>query len=86
MVCRCVQLVLPLVQTMQDFSSEAGSPPHTASLPPDRRERLWWDRGPGRLGMEHVSLGGGKISTDESLSLLPQPNEPPTISCPDAKV
>ena len=35
---------------------------------PERRERLWWDRGPGRLGTEHVLLGGGKISRDERLS------------------
>ena len=87
MLYRWVQLVLPLTQTMHEFSDpDLDSPPHTTSLPPDRRERLWWDRGPGRLGTEHVSLGGGKISTDESLSLLAQPYEPPTISCPDAKV
>ena len=37
--------------------------------------------------MEHVSEeGGGKISTKERLSLLPQPLEPPTTSCPDAKI
>ena len=38
-------------------------------------------------GMEHVSEEcGGKISTKERLSLLPQPLEPPTTSCPDAKM
>ena len=63
---RWVQLVLPL--TMQDFSSEVGHPPHTTNLPPGRRERLWWDRGSGKSGIEHVSEeDGGKISTDESM-------------------
>ena len=66
MVYRCVQLVLPLVQTMQDLASETGFPPHTTSLPPARREMLWRDLGPGKSGMEHVSEeDGGKISTDE---------------------
>ena len=83
MVYRCVQLVLPLVQVMQDFSSELGLPPHTTSLPPDRRERLWLCLGTGKSGMEHVSLGGGKISTEERRPLLFQP---PTTSCPDAKI
>ena len=57
----------PLVQvTMQDFSSESGYPPHTTSLPPERRERLCLVLGPGKSGMEHVSEeGGGKISTEE---------------------
>ena len=78
MVYRWVQLVLPLVQTMQDFSSEVGDPPHTTSLPRERRERLGLCLGPGKSGMEHVSEeGGGKIST-----VL----EPPTTSCPDEKV
>ena len=76
-VYRWVQLVLPWVQTMQDLASEIGHPPHTTSLPPDWRERLWWDRGLGNSGTEHVSEeGGGKIST-----VL----EPPTTSCPEAK-
>ena len=66
MVYRGVQLVLPSVQAMQVFSAGDGSPPHTTSLPPDRRERLWPARGPGKSGMEHVSVeGGGKISTEE---------------------
>ena len=64
MVYRLVQLVLPLVQAMHDFV--VGDPPHTTSLPPDRRERLWPVLGPGKSGMEHVSKeGGGKISTEE---------------------
>ena len=71
MVCRWVQLVLPLVQAMQDFSLEAGLPPHTTSLSPDRRERLWPSLGPGKSGMEHVSEeGGGNISTDERLLFI----------------
>ena len=67
MVYRWVQLVLPLVQEMQDFSSAGvGFPPHTTSLPPDRREMLWPTRGLGKSGMEHVSEEGkGKISTEE---------------------
>ena len=66
MVYRCVQLVLPPLQAMHDFSIEVGLPPHTTSLPPDRRERLCLYRGPGKSGMEHVSVeGGGKISTEE---------------------
>ena len=37
--------------------------------------------------MEHVSEeGGGKISTEERRPLFPQPHEPPTTSCPDAKI
>ena len=84
MVCRWVQLVLPLVQTMQDFSSELGYPPHTTSLPLGRREMVWCSIGLGKSGMEHVSEeGGGKISTEESWSL---PSYPPTTSCPDAKI
>ena len=83
MVYRCVQLLLPLVQTMQDFSSEVGYPPHTTSLPPDRREIVCSSRGPGKSGMEHVSEeGGGKISTEERCL----PIQPPTTSCPDAKI
>ena len=83
MVCRWVQLVLPSVQAMQDFSLEAGLPPHTTSLPPDRREMVWSSLGPGNSGMEHVSVeGGGKISTDERRL----PSLPPTTSCPDAKI
>ena len=86
MVYRWVQLVLPLVQEMQDFSSELGYPPHTTSLPLERRERLGLRLGPGKSGMEHVSEeGGGKISTEERRP-LPQPLEPPTTSCPDAKI
>ena len=82
MLCRWVQLVLPLVQKMQNFS--VVHPPHTTSLPPDRRERLWLLLGPGKSGMEHVSEeGGGKISTDERRSL---PSYPPTTSCPDSKI
>ena len=71
MVCRWVQLVLPPVQAMQVFSSGDGAPevslpPHTASLPPGRRETVWLRLGPGKSGMEHVSEeGGGKISTEE---------------------
>ena len=66
MVCRWVQLVSPLIQEMQDVSSEIGYPPHTTSLPPERRERLWPVLGPGKSGMEHVSEEGrGKISTEE---------------------
>ena len=81
MVYRWVQLVLPLVQVMHDFSSEVGYPPHTTSLPPERWERLGLRLGPGKSGMEHVfEEGGGKISTEERLSLMPQP---PTTSCPD---
>ena len=84
MLYRWAQLVLPLVQVMQDFSFELGLPPHTTSLPPERRERLWPFLGPGKSGMEHVSEeGGGKISTEESWSL---PSYPPTTSCPDAKI
>ena len=83
MVCRCVQLVLPLVQAMQDFSSEVRQPPHTTSLPPDRRETVWPDRGPGKSGTEHVSYeGGGKISTEERPMLF----QPPITSCPEAKI
>ena len=82
MVCRWVQLVLPLVQEMQDFSSEVGYPPHTTSFPPDRREMVCLVLGPGKSGMEHEE-GGGKISTDERR--LP-PFRPPTTSCPDAKI
>ena len=85
MVYRLAQLVLPWVQTMYDLASEIGHPPHTTSLPPDWRERLWWDRGLGNSGTEHVSEeGGGKISTDESRSSLL--SQPPTTSCPDAKI
>ena len=63
---RCVQLVLPLVQEMHEYSTEAGPPPHTTSFPPDRREMVWSFLGPGNAGMEHVSVeGGGKISTEE---------------------
>ena len=73
--------MLSLDQTMQDI--EAGSPPHTTSLPPARRERLWCFLGPGKSGMEHVSEeGGGKISTEERNL----PLSPPTTSCPDAKI
>ena len=83
MVCQWVQLVPPLVQMMQDFSLEVGRPPHTTTLPPGRRERVWSHLGPGKSGMEHVSEeGGGKISTEER-RMLPQP---PTTSCPDAKI
>ena len=58
--------MLPLVQEMQDFVSEKGSPPHATSRPPARRERLCDSLGRGKSGMEHVSEeGGGKISTDE---------------------
>ena len=81
MVCRWVQLVLPPLQAMQDLALEVGFPPHTTNLPPARRERLCLDLGPGKSGMEHESLGGGKISTEE-ISL---PFQPPTTSCPDAK-
>ena len=78
MVNTWVQLVLPLVQTMQDFSSEVGDPPHTTSLPPERWERLGLRLGSGKSGMEHVfEEGGGKISTVLEL---------PTTSCPDAKI
>ena len=83
MVYRCVQLVLPLVQAMQDLSSEVGDPPHTTSLPPGRRESLWWDSGPSKSGMEHVSLGGGGVISTEERRL---PSYPPTTSCPDAKI
>ena len=84
MVCRCVQLVLPLVQKMQDFSSELGYPPHTTNRPSARREKLCLVLGPGKSGMEHVSEeGGGKISTDERPLPL---SYPPTTSCPDAKI
>ena len=84
MVYRCVQLVLPLVQVMQDFSSEVVHPPHTTSLPPDKREMVWPSLGPSKSGMEHMSEeGGGKISTEE---MLPPLLEPPTTSCPDAKI
>ena len=77
MVCRCVQLVFPLVQAMQDFSSEVGDPPHTTSLPPDRRETVWPDRGPGKSGTEHASEEGrGNISTEERCLLI----QPPTIN------
>ena len=66
MVYRWVQLVLPLFQTMQEYSTEVGYPPHTTSLPPGRREMVWSFLGPGNFGMEHVSVeGGGKISTEE---------------------
>ena len=83
MVYRWVQLVLPLVQAIQDFSADLGYPPHTTSLPPARRERLWLALGLGKSGTEHVSEEGrGKISTDESLSL----SRPPTTNCPDAKM
>ena len=83
--------MLPPLQEMQDFSTEVCHaprlPPHTTSLPPDRRERLWLVLGPGKSGMEHVSEeGGGKISTEERRSLLRQLLEPPTTSCPDAKI
>ena len=75
--------MLPPVQAMHDFSAEVVYPPHATNLPPDRRERLWWDRGLGKSGMEHVSEeGGGKIST-EDLGTGPLP---PTTSCPDAKI
>ena len=71
MVCRCNQVMLPLIQTMHDPSSELGLPPHTTSLSPDRRERLWPSLGPGKSGMEHVSEeGGGNISTDERLLFI----------------
>ena len=77
--------MLPLVQEMHDLEfSDAGYPPHTTSLPPARRERLWLCLGLGNSGMEHVSEeGGGKISTEESWFLPPYP---PTTSCPDAKM
>ena len=81
MVCRCVQLVLPRIQTMHDW--ELGLPPHTTSLPPGRRESLWWDSGPSKSGMEHVSLGGGGVISTEERRL---PSYPPTTSCPDAKI
>ena len=80
MVCRCVQLVLPPVQEMHDVSTDASFPPHTTSLPPDRRERLCLVLGLGKSGTEHVSLGGGKISTEEPAAL------PPTTSCPEAQI
>ena len=84
MVCRCVQLVLPLIQTMQDFSFVLGSPPHKTNLPPGRRERLCLVLCPGKSGMEHVSEEGrGKISTEERQLLQ---LEPPTNNCPDAKM
>ena len=65
--------------------------PHTNSLPPDRRERLGLRLGPGKSGMEHVSMEGrGKISTDErrpsSDERRPLLFKPPTTSCPDAKI
>ena len=83
MVYRCVQLVLPLVQVMQDFSSEVVHPPHTTSLPPDKREMVWPSLGPSKSGMEHMSEeGGGKISTNESWSLF----QPPATTCPDVKI
>ena len=75
MVYRSVQLVLPLVQAMHDFV--VGDPPHTTSLPPDRRERLWRSLGPGKSGTEHASEEGrGNISTEERCLLI----QPPTIN------
>ena len=83
-VYRWVQLVLPYVQTMQLRTvPHTLLPPHTTSLPPARRERLWCFLGPGKSGMEHVSEeGGGKISIEERCL----PIQPPTTSCPDAKI
>ena len=84
-------MVLAPFQAMQDFSLEASLPPHTTSLPPDRRERLGLRLGPGKSGMEHVSMEGrGKISTDErrpsSDKRRPLLFKPPTTNCPDAKI
>ena len=80
MVCRWVQLVLPLVQAMHDFAWDIGVPPHTTNRPSARRERLCLVLGPGKSGMEHVAEeGGGKISTEDRPM-------PPTTSCPDAKI
>ena len=94
MVCKCVQLVLLVVQAKQNFATRFGNlfPPQTTSFPPDRKERLWplcpslpdpcLPRG--RSGMEQVLVGGdGKISTEESLS---SSLNPPTTTCPDAKM
>ena len=76
--------MLPLVQAMHDFAWDIGVPPHTTNRPSARRERLCLVLGPGKSGMEHVSVEGrGKISTEESWSLPPYP---PTTSCPDAKM
>ena len=66
MVWKVVQLVFPFIQEMQDFAIERGLPPQTTSLPPDRRERLWYNLGSGRSGMEHDSEGGN-VSTLERL-------------------
>ena len=95
MVCKCVQLVLLVVQAKQNFATRLGNlfPPQTTCFPPDRWERLWplcpslpdpcLPRG--RSGTEQALLvgGDGKISTDESLS---SSLNPPTTTCPDAKM
>ena len=83
--------MLPLVQAMHDFAWDIGVPPHTTNRPSARREKLCLVLGPGKSGMEHVSMEGrGKISTDErrpsSDERRPLLFKPPTTSCPDAKI
>ena len=59
--------MLPATQDKHESKMlELPEPPHTTSLPPDRRERLWYNLGSGRSGMEHDSEGGN-VSTLERL-------------------
>ena len=84
---RWVQLLSPATQEMQestDFTYPYPYPPQTTSLPPDRRERLWWDLGWGRSGMEQV-LEGGRGNSLILESWLSPPS-PPTTTCPDADI
>ena len=77
-----VHVVLSTTQDMHELREEPSEPPHTTSLPPDRRERLWLDLGLGRSGTEQVEEGGrGNNSTEER---RPPGPKPPTMSCPDA--
>ena len=85
MVCRCVQLMLPGVHTMQDLIAVflIDLPPQTTNLPPDKRERLCFILPSGKSGMEQVLVGGGgNISTEGRKKTFC----PPTITCPDAKL
>ena len=52
---------------MSKKRSPSPLPPHATNLAPDRRERLWYNRGCGKSGMEQDSEGGNVSTLDKPL-------------------